>query len=78
MVAAREDQIWVVNNHEHDGAMIYDMATGAWQSHDLRTLGGEDFSTSVMQSHDGRVWVVGRGSLHIYDGRGWPKELTII
>jgi hypothetical protein len=65
ILATRENQIWVVNNHEHDGALIYDIASKSWESHNLRTLGGTNFSTSLMQSHDGRVWVIGRGSLHL-------------
>ncbi|MCZ6671877.1 MAG: hypothetical protein O7C75_02955, partial [Verrucomicrobia bacterium] len=71
IIATRENQIWVINNHEHDGVLIYDIATRTWESQNLRALGGENFSTSLMQSHDGRVWVVGRGSLHLYDGSDW-------
>ena len=71
ILATEEDQVWVINNHEHDGALIYDIATDTWESHNLRIEGGENFNTSLMQSADGRVWVIGRGSLHLYDGEEW-------
>lgn len=71
ILATEENQIWVVNNHEHDGALIYDIESQSWESHNLRSLGGANFNTSLMQSADGRVWVIGRGSLHLYDDREW-------
>lgn len=71
IIASKDHKIWVVNNHEHDGAMVYDLRTATWKTHNLRALGGENFSTAVMESHDGCVWVAGRGSLHVFDGSDW-------
>ena len=66
-----ENQLWIVNSHEGDGALVYDIASDTWQNYNLRTLGGENSSTSMMESHDGRVWIMSRASLQIYDGNSW-------
>ena len=71
ILATRDDKIWVVNNHEYDGAHIYDLKKGTWEMQNLRSQGGENYNTTLMESHDGRVWVAGRGSLHVYDDQGW-------
>jgi len=71
MILSKENQLWIVNSNEEEGALVYDIASDTWQNHNLLTLGGENFGASIMESHDGKIWVVGRGSLHIYDGNSW-------
>ena len=71
ILSSRDDKIWVVNNHENVGALAYDIKSGTWESHNLRRAGGSNYNTSIMESHDGRIWVVGRGSLQIYRDGEW-------
>ncbi len=71
LFCSSDGRIWYVNIHEHDGVQVYDPANGTWVAYDLRKVGGENFNTSVLESRDGKMWVVGRGSLQIFDGDNW-------
>ncbi len=71
LLSIHDGRIWYINTNESTGAQEYDPERGVWRIHDFRSMGGENFNSSLMESRDGKIWVAGRGSLQVYDGTEW-------
>ena len=70
IVQTRDGTIWTVSGHGLRG--VNRLAGQAWETVELRTLGGDDHNYSVLETEDGILWVGGnKGYLHSFHEGEW-------
>ncbi len=68
---ASNGRIWLIDSDHRSPVGIYNPSDNSWEEIDLDRLGGVNRVQSIIESHDGRIWIAGYGNLHVYDGIEW-------
>ncbi|MBT3602496.1 MAG: response regulator [Candidatus Latescibacteria bacterium] len=62
--------IWTVSNHTQQDINRYDGKT--WTNFQMKSIGGSEIHTSILETRDGTLWVGGHnGSLYAYRNDAW-------
>lgn len=70
MLKTQDNSIWIVNTSTNVGIHKYDGKR--WDYIELSDLfGGDEFSTDIVQSSDGTIWVGALGKLYTYKNGNW-------
>ncbi len=65
----RDGVIWTVSSNGFRGVNRFDGKT--WTHFRLRTLGGNNLNTSILETGDGTVWISGYEQLHAFRDAAW-------
>ncbi len=69
MLKLDDGTIWLTNTSTNIGIYQFD---GTWNYEELGDIfGGDEFTTDIMQSSDGAVWIGGLGKLHTWKDGKW-------
>lgn len=70
MIETAEHEIWVTNSSYKTGINIFDGTS--WRYIELSDLfGGDEYTTDIVQSTDGTVWIGSLGKLYAYKDGEW-------
>lgn len=70
----RDGTIWTISNHFQAGVNKFDGET--WTQIHLSEVGGNDINTSLLETHDGTLWIGGHeGRLQVLRNDSWSVHL---
>lgn len=70
-ICEHENSVWVTTGNANIRLLQYHISEDKWESIDLKSFGGDNVQTSVLETSNGNLWIGGHSKLYTRTSSGW-------